>query len=149
MPSRTAWKISVSPREFPSEGAWTIMREHGVVAIGWDTDARSARAKDVREFHRIRKGDIILAYRGNFTIKAVGIAAETPQAYAEDSKMSRLFANQLVRVGRVDWIIVRDMLTRGLPIPSTRVRGLSWNDTVHRLTPARWEQTKAFLGLDW
>ena len=147
MGSKRIWKVSINPKQFPREGLWPILREHELIAIGWpERRPEVERIRDVKDFHSIRPGDVIIAYGGGYTIKAVGIATSTPKFY--EKGISRYFAGRLNRIGDVDWLIIRDLNTEDLPIPSKSRPGLSWRDTVHDLTPEEWEETKRFLKID-
>ena len=146
--AKRIWKVSINPRDFPRDGLWPILREHGLIAIGWPVDKPEWNSKkDVKDFHSITPGDVIIAYGGGYTIKGIGIAKSTPRFY-KTGKLPRLLANRLHRIGEVNWIIVRDLITKDVHIPSRKVRGLSWFDTVHELTQEQWEETKKSLEID-
>lgn len=148
MTDKRIWKVSINPSDFAREGLWPILKEYGLIAIGWPEDKPEwNKIKDVRDFHSIRHGDVIIAYGGKYRIRAVGIAKSAPK-FHEKGKYPRLFANRLRRIGEVDWVILRDLRTKGLRVPSKDQPGLSWNDTVHELTPEQWDKTKRFLGID-
>jgi len=138
------WKVSINPEEFPRESLWPILKENGLIAIGWSGQEYD-QAREPKKFHSIRNGDIVIVYGGNYTIKAIGIAKNTPVRYEQHEGLSSFFDGKLTRIGRVEWKIIRDMKTDEIPIPSVKMKGLSWVNSVNKLSLDQWNEVKRVL----
>ena len=88
-------------------------------------------------------------YGGNYTIKAIGIAKNTPKRYEPHEGLSSLFDGKLTRIGRVEWKIIRDMKTDEIPIPSVKMKGLSWVNSVNKLSLDQWNEVKRVLNNEY
>jgi len=146
-PDKRIWKVSINSKEFNKEGLWLILKEEGLVTFGYPDKKYDAR-REVQKFHCIRKGDVVVAYYGGHIVKAIGIAQNSPIRYQPGKGPSKLFGGLLTRIGKVEWIIVRDMGTKHIPIPSRKNPGLSWRDKIHELTWKQWDKVKNGLGIN-
>jgi len=141
------WKVSINSKEFNKEGLWPILKEEGLVTFGYP-DKKYDTRNEVQKFHSIRKGDVVVAYYGGHLVKAIGIAMNSPIRYQPPKGPSKLFGGLLTRIGKVKWIIIRDMGTKHIPIPSRKNPGLSWRDKIHELTLEQWDKVKNGLGIN-
>lgn len=146
-PDKRVWKVSIDSKEFNKEGLWPILKEEGLVTFGFP-DKKYDTRRDVQKFHNIQKGDVVVAYYGGYLVKAIGIAHNSPIRYQPKKGPSKLFGGLLTRIGKVEWIIVQDMGTKHIPIPSRKNPGLSWKDKIHELTREQWDKVKKGLVID-